>query len=141
MPSRKARARAGGGSPRDVELDPRLAQGLDADPHEVDRAGDLQDREGLGAGQHERRHADGARRDVNEAAHAGADARGEAFVAAAGQGTRGDVEDARSRRHGDRQRRREEQGEVREIHRQTSGSGSPGGSGISKTLSVIDTSM
>jgi hypothetical protein len=119
-----------------------VAEALVAQPDEIERAGDLQQREGFGTRQHQRGDADGAGRDMDEPAEPGAEARCQAFVAAARERTGGDAEQARPRRYRNCQCRREEEAKFAiSMRAYASGSGSPGGSGTSKTLSVMETSM
>jgi hypothetical protein len=94
------------------DVEARFACRLDAEPHQIEGARKLEDGEGFGACQDQRRDADGARRDMHQPADAGAQARRQTDIAAVGQRARGDIEDAGPRRQGDERRRRQEKQEA-----------------------------
>jgi len=87
-----------------------LAHRLHPEPDQIERAGELQQREGLGARHDQCRHADCTRQHMDQSADRRAEARGETFAAATGDRAGGDVEDAGSgRQRDDRGGRQEEE--------------------------------
>ena len=92
----------------DPQLDPRFPNSLPAEPHEIGGSYRLECRKGLGACHDECRDADRAAGDMEEPTYSGPKARRQTRTSAPSQRACCDIEDARPRRDGEQQRRRQE---------------------------------
>src|SRR5450631_351109 len=93
-----------------------LAEGFDAKPDQIERAGELERGKKLRAGKDHSRYAKSAADDVDKSAQRRAEGGGDSGFPASRQRPCGDVENGGARNGGNDQGRQQEQQEIRTAH-------------------------